>query len=103
MKKRILGAACLVMAALIVCSLAACSGKLNGTYRSSGLVPQTFTFSGDKVTMSAFGINASGTYRIQGDRIYITYTLFGQEYTWDQPFARSGKTIFIGGTPFEKQ
>ena len=52
--------------------------------------------------MSAFGINASGTYQIDGGQIIITYTLFGQEYTWEQSFSQSGNVINIGGTEFEK-
>lgn len=91
--------------ALILCVtiLAACGGtKLHGTYRSQGLVSQSFTFDGDRVTMSAFGMNASGTYRIAGNQIIITYTLFSQEYTWKQSFSRSGSSIYIGGTEFKK-
>lgn len=52
--------------------------------------------------MSAFGMNASGTYRIDGDQIIITYTLLGQEHTWKQPFSQSGDVISIGGTEFKK-
>lgn len=52
--------------------------------------------------MSAFGINASGTYQIDGDQIIITYNLLGQEYTWEQSFSQSGKVINIGGTEFKK-
>lgn len=88
---------------LCVTMLAACGGtKLHGTYRSQGLISQSFTFDGDRVTMSAFGMNASGTYRIEGNRIIITYTLFGQEYTWEQSFSGSGSSIYIGGTEFKK-
>ena len=53
--------------------------------------------------MSAFGIEADGTYKIKGDTIYITYSLLGFEYTWDQSFRRSGRDIIIGGTLFEKE
>lgn len=84
--------------------LSACgSSKLKGTYRSSDLIAQTFTFKDDKVTMSAFGLNASGTYKIDGDEIVITYSLFGLDYTWRQPFSNSGSSIYIGGTEFVKQ
>ena len=69
---------------LCVTMLTACGGsKLDGTYHSQGLISQSFTFDGDQVTMSAFGINASGTYQIDGDQIIITYNLLGQEYTWE--------------------
>ena len=88
---------------LCVTMLTACGGsKLNGTYHSQGLISQSFTLDGDQVTMSAFGINASGTYQIDGDQIIITYNLLGQEYTWEQSFSQSGKVINIGGTEFKK-
>lgn len=72
----------LLIIILCITMLTACGGsKLDGTYHSQGLISQSFTFDGDQVTMSAFGINASGTYRIDGDQIIITYNLLGQEYT----------------------
>ena len=95
-----------LIAVILILSLlfAACSGsKLSGSYRSNDVISQTFTFDGNHVTMSAFGINASGTYEIKGDEILITYSLLGMEYTWRQPFSRSGNSIFIGGTEFVKQ
>ena len=94
-----------VLLAVVLCAtmLTACGGsKLDGTYHSQGLISQSFTFDGDQVTMSAFGINASGTYQIDGDQIIITYNLLGQEYTWEQSFSQSGKVINIGGTEFKK-
>ena len=94
-----------VLLAVVLCAtmLTACGGsKLDGTYHSQGLISQSFTFDGDQVTMSAFGINASGTYRIDGGQIIITYTLFGQEYTREQTFSQSGNVINIGGTEFKK-
>ena len=82
-----------VLLAVVLCAtmLTACGGsKLDGTYHSQGLISQSFTFDGDQVTMSAFGVNAS------------TYSLFGQEYTWEQSFSQSGNVINIGGTEFKK-
>ena len=93
-----------VLLAVVLCAtmLPACGGsKLDGTYHSQGLISQSFTFDGDQVTMSAFGINASGTYQIDGDQIIITYNLLGQEYTWEQSFSQSAKVINIGGTEFK--
>lgn len=44
----------LVMLGITVAMLTACGGsKLDGTYRSQGLISQSFTFDGDQVTMSA--------------------------------------------------
>lgn len=56
------------------------------------------------VTMLAAcgGSKLSGTYRIDGDQIIITYNLLGQEYTWEQSFSQSGNVINIGGTEFKK-
>ena len=51
-----------VLLAVVLCAtmLTACGGsKLDGTYHSQGLISQSFTFDGDQVTMSAFGVNAS--------------------------------------------
>lgn len=100
MKKTIVG----VM--IILCMffmLTACGNKLSGTYTSTGVINQTFSFNGDNVTMSAFGINASGTYKIEGDSIIITYNLFGLEQSMTQSFEKDGSTIYIGGTAFSKQ
>lgn len=91
----------IILAMLLL--LSSCSSKLDGTYTSQGSIAQSFIFNGDRVTMSAFGINASGTYTIKNDQITITYSLFGMEYVWSQPFSKSGKTINIGGTDFIKQ
>lgn len=96
------GAAMLLAVALIL-TLSSCGDSLKGTYVSKGLIAQTFTFDGDNVTMSAFGINVSGKYKISGNQIAITYSLFGMDNTWTQTFSKSGKTITIGGTDFTKR
>ena len=104
MKKKIIWMLCLALCLISACILTACGSKeLKGTYKSQGLVAQTFTFDGDKVTMSAFGLNASGTYEIKDDKIYITYTLFGEECTWSQPFSRTDDGFTISGTEFKKE
>ena len=93
-----------VLLAVVLCAtmLTACGGsKLDGTYHSQGLISQSFTFDGDQVTMSAFGVNASGTYRIEGGQIIIPYSLFGQEYTVEESFSQSGNVLNIGGSEFQ--
>lgn len=90
---------------LILCmvvSFTACGNKLEGTYVSEGLIAQSLKFEGDKITMSAFGINATGTYKIEGDSITFTYNLFGSEQTLTQSFRKEGKMISIGGVAFYK-
>lgn len=107
MKKR----ACLKSALLVTLVVAllftmtACgSTKLNGTYRFQGVLPQSFTFDRDgNVTMSAFGIDATGTYVIEDDTITITYSLLGIDYDWEQSFKRLGSSIIINGTEFVKE
>lgn len=101
MKMKKAGALSLLL--VLVLLLPSCGNKLDGTYVSQGLIAQSFTFDGDEITMSAFGINASGTYKISSGQINITYSLFGSEYTWSQPFSQSGNTITIGGTEFKKR
>ena len=94
-------AICAILVTLASSLLVACGGGLSGTYYSAdGL--QAFTFSGDNVTMSAFGINANGKYKIEGDKIIITYSLFGMERNWSQPYSESDGSIYIGGTRFSK-
>ena len=93
----------LLLAVSLILTLSACGGGLKGTYVSEGFISQTFTFDGDNVTMSAFGINVSGKYKISGSQITITYSLLGMENTWTQSFSKSGNTINIGGTDFVKR
>ena len=94
-------AICAMIVTLASTLLVACGGGLSGTYYSAdGL--QAFTFNGDNVTMSAFGVNANGKYKIEGDKIIITYSLFGMEYNWSQPYSESDGSIYIGGTQFSK-
>ena len=88
---------------LLIASVSACGDQLNGTYYSTDGFNQTFTFSGDNITMSAFGISASGTYEISGGNITITYSFFGSPQTWTQSFSKDGKSIYIGGAEFRKQ
>lgn len=102
--KKVIMAVSLFLCLAGVCTLTACgSNELKGSYKSQGLVSQTFTFDGDKVTMSAFGLNASGTYEIKDDKIYITYSLFGKEQIWSQPFSRTDDGFTISGTEFKKE
>ena len=94
---------CALMLVVVLAATACGSDKLSGTYLSTDVIAQSFTFHDSSVTMSAFGINANGSYKIDGDEIVITYSLFGIENTWHQPFSKSGNSIYIGGTEFIKQ
>lgn len=103
MIKKIKYGIALLLTVSLILTLSACGSGLKGTYASEGLVAQTFTFDGDDVIMSAFGINVSGKYKVSGNQITITYSLLGMENTWTQSFSKSGKTINIGGTDFMKR
>lgn len=94
----------LALICLMTMFLTACGDSgLNGTYISTGTISQSFTFSDETIVMSAFGINATGTYEIKDGNIIISYTLFGQDCVWTQSFSQSGDTINIGGTDFIKR
>ena len=93
----------LILILSLVLSLSACGGKPSGTYASQGVIAQTYTFNGDKVTISAFGINATGTYTIKDGKINITYSLLGLEQTVSYSYEKKGNSIFIDGTEFIKQ
>ena len=89
---------------ILILSLAACSTKLSGTYTSDGIISQSFTSEDDdKVIISAFGIDAEGTYKIEDDKITITYKLLNLSYDWEKSFAKDGDTIIIDGTEFVKE
>lgn len=95
----------LLMAAMLMCVLTACTTKLSGTYTNDeGLVKQSFTFKEDnKVEVSAFGIDVEGEYLIEDDTITITYSLLNLSYDWEKSFEKKGSSIFIDGTEFVKE
>ena len=94
---------CIILILLSLMLIACDGNKLSGTYYSTDGISQTFTFKGDTVTMSTFGINITGTYKIDDDKLTISYSLFGISYDWQQSFSKSGDTIYIGGTQFIKE
>lgn len=95
----------LLMAAMLMCVLTACTTKLSGTYTNDeGLVKQSFTFKeNNKVEVSAFGIYVEGEYLIEDDTITITYSLLNLSYDWEKSFEKIGSSIFIDGTEFVKE
>ncbi len=105
LKKRLLKIASVALVLVVIaCCFSACATKLNGTYTSDGLVKQSFTFKEDNVVvMSAFGIEAEGTYVIEDDKITITYSLLNMSYDWEKSFEKDGDSIFIDGTEFVKE
>ncbi len=102
MLRRILSV--LMVALLMISCLTSCSMKLNGTYTADGIVDQSFTFKEDDVVViSAFGINAEGAYKIEDDKIIITYKLLNLSYDIEKSFEKDGNTIIIDGTEFVKE
>ncbi len=95
----------LLVCAVIVCMLTACTTKLNGTYTNNeGLIKQSFTFKEDnKVEVSAFGINIEGEYEIEDNTITITYSILNIDYNMEKSFVKKGNSIFIDGVEFIKE
>jgi len=108
-KKKVI--ALTLTAVLVAIVLAACGGELaapaNGTYRSDGLLSQTWTFSGsNNVTMSTVGglVSSSGTWTIDGNRLTITSTMFGSQTTSGYTITEITRNSFrIDGTLFRRQ
>ncbi len=100
--KKVFASALLLTIALCLClGLAACSAKPSGKYVSeSGL---SLTFTGDDVSGSlGGGLSINGTYRIDGDKIIFTYSIFGSETSYEQSYSKKGDTLIIGGTAYNK-
>ena len=104
MSKKLKSVAALFLAFVLVFTLAGCGGGgLNGTYVAEDMIGQSITFNGDKVTLSALGIDVTGKYKIEGNKITITYTMLGEEYSISESFSQSGNKINFGGTEFVKK
>jgi len=100
----------LILAVTIILATAGCGGggsPANGTYRSEGLLGQTWTFSGrNEITMSAVGglVSTSGTYTISGTRISITTSVLGIETTVSHTITNiTRNSFYIDGTRFVRQ
>jgi len=99
----------LVLAAAIVL-FAGCSGSLtkpkNGTYKSAGILSQTWTFSGsNELTVSTAGglIGTSGTYTISGNKLTFKSTGILASTTGYTITEITSKSFFIDGEKFIKQ
>ena len=104
MRKIINKSLAVIIAVLIMASLVACSSSnLSGTYKAAGVIQQTVTFSGDSITLSAFGLDITGTYVIDGGNIKITYPILGVETTITKTFSQDENKVIIDGTEFYKQ
>ena len=89
-----------LVAVMLLCVLASCGTRLNGTYEDKlGLVE--ITFKGDKITYKALGAEVEGTYEIKGDK--ITISLPNTPINGTVSFEKDGKTINIGGAEYTKK
>ena len=101
-KTKIISILCIML--FVLCCFAGCAVKLSGTYTSEGIIKQSFTFKEDNVVvMSAFGIDAEGTYKIEKDKITITYRLLNLSYDLEKSFEKEGDNIIIDGITFVKE
>ena len=99
-------------ALLLLAFFSACGGSMdaprNGTYRSSGILAQTWTLSGsNNITMSTVGglVSSSGTWSIDGDRLTITLTgpIIGTQVLTHTITEITRDSFRIDGTLFERQ
>ncbi|GHV17968.1 hypothetical protein FACS18949_06980 [Clostridia bacterium] len=94
----------LAVAVCLLIALSACGGGLNGTYTTNEtLISSSVTFNGDKITMSALGLNFTGTYKVKGGEIIVTTNILGNESEQTMSFKHKGKSVFIDGTEYIKQ
>ena len=96
----------LLILVMMMLLLAGCgSSKPQGTYAYSNmLMTGSVTFSKpDKITLSALGYDITGTYKINGSNIDISYEILnGVSTTISLPFSMKGNSVFISGQEFAK-
>jgi hypothetical protein len=97
----------LLIATLMVGLLAGCSVKhLNGTYKSTGSLGETLTFTKDqKVTGELLGFTIDGEYEIKDDTLKYKSSplLAGIGITKEWSFKKDGNSIWIDGQEYVKQ
>jgi len=108
MKKLMILTLLVILTAILLVS---CGGSLskpkNGTYKSEGLISQTWTFSGNnEITLNAIGgiATSHGTYSIDGNKLTVTSTMWGTTTTSTYTITEiTANSFFIDGTKFIKQ
>ena len=64
---------------LFMISLSSCNSKLSGKYGGDYFGSYvTFEFEGNKVTTNAMGYAATGTYKLNGSKISMSFNVSGQ-------------------------
>lgn len=93
-----------VLMAVVLLSAVACTKRLSGSYASSELLGTTYTFDGDKVTVSSdLGIALTGTYEIEKDTITFSYKVMSVTTSNTVSFEKKGSSIFLDGVEYVKQ
>ena len=108
MKKAVRLIALALVAVTALMLLASCATKLSGTYQcdDTKILDVSLTFDGDKVTAKGkLGIIATeveGTYKIEGDKITITFENDAFKIGGEKSFEKDGDTVKIGGVSYTK-
>ena len=99
-----------IISTLLVCvlllgcvlTLASCGKKLRGTYTADlGGMEMSMTFKGKKFTQEFYGESVEGTYKIKGDKIYLTYE--GEDEAEELDFEKGKGYIKIDGVELKKK
>ena len=77
-------------------------------YYSWGAIRNEYTFYGDhQIDMNALGINGNGTYKIQGDKLVITYRYlldgYSKDYVIKYDFKYENGKLYMSGNEFVKE
>ena len=73
------------------------------SYKDDATGLTTLTFDGDKVTAKVGVVSVEGTYKIDGDKITLTFGNDTLKLGGEKSFAKDGNTITIGGAKYTKQ
>ncbi len=108
MKKNILRVTALaVLLVMAVAVLASCGSKLSGTYVRDDSDAVSLTFKDDKVSAEGkilgVSLKVEGTYKIEKDKITISFGDDKFKLGGEKSFAKDGKTITIDGVKYTKQ
>jgi len=80
------------------------SDGLNGTYVSVDDSSVSVSFSGsNKMSMNAYGMEFSGTYKINGDTLTFTMDILGFTQDQDMSYRKDGNTIYLDGDELRKK
>ena len=88
--------------------LASCQTKLSGTYQcdDTKVLDVTLTFDGDKVIakgkLGILNTEVEGTYKIDGDKITLTFGNDAFKLGGEKSFEKKGDTIKIDGVSYTK-